>query len=98
MAEVQGDAQRGEEQVAGTLAYLGRSLVEHVDDVRVERSESERGPVFRLRVHPDDVGRVIGRAGRIARAIRQVTRVAAARADMHVVVEIGGGEEPTGSE
>lgn len=97
MAEAQGDPQAGGEvapaspdadPVSGTLAYLARALVEHVDEVRVELADSERGPVYRLHVHPDDMGRVIGKSGRIARAIRQVTRAAAARAGTHAFVEI----------
>lgn len=79
----------GDDMVADTLAYLARSLVAHPDDVRVERDEGERGPVWRLRVNPEDMGRVIGRAGRIARAIRQVTRAAAARAGVSAMIEIG---------
>jgi predicted RNA-binding protein YlqC (UPF0109 family) len=74
--------------VAGTLTYLARSLVDHVDDVRIERVEGDRGTVYRLHVNPEDMGRVIGRSGRMARAIRQVTRAAAARAGVHILVEI----------
>lgn len=96
MAEVQTDPTgegSGEAQdvVAGTLAYLARALVEHADSVAVERTTGERGPLYRLTVHPDDMGRVIGRAGRIARAIRQVTRAAAARAGTTASVEITDG-------
>ena len=91
MAEAQGNPQgtQGEDVVSATLAYLARALVEHPDDVRIETDTNERGPVYRLRVHPDDMGRVIGRGGRIARSIRQVTRAAAARAGTTVSIEIG---------
>lgn len=75
--------------VSQTLSYLARALVEHADDVRVELGENERGPVYRLRVHPDDIGRVIGKGGRVARAIRQVTRAAATRAGTRAFIEIG---------
>ena len=75
--------------VSGTLAYLARALVEHPDEVRVEVRDGERGPVFHLHVHPDDMGRVIGRAGRMAHAIRRVTRAAAARAGTTAFIEIG---------
>jgi predicted RNA-binding protein YlqC (UPF0109 family) len=74
--------------IAGTLNYVARSLVEHVDDVKIERAETERGTVYRLHVNPEDMGRIIGRSGRMARAIRQVARAAAARAGVHVFVEI----------
>lgn len=74
--------------VGDTLGYLARSLVSNVDDVRVEKVETERGLVYRLHVNQEDMGRVIGRSGRIARALRQVTRAAAARAGVHAIVEI----------
>jgi hypothetical protein len=74
--------------VTGTLAYLARALVAHPDDVRVELADGERGPVYRLHVNPEDMGRVIGRAGRIARALRQVTRAAAAKAGTTAFIEI----------
>jgi predicted RNA-binding protein YlqC (UPF0109 family) len=74
--------------VGDTLRYLARSLVSNVDDVRVERVQTERGLVYRLHVNQEDMGRVIGRSGRIARALRQVTRAAAARAGVHAIVEI----------
>ena len=48
----------------------------------------ERGLTYTLEVHPDDVGRVIGRSGRMARALRQVTRAAAATVNVHAFVEI----------
>jgi uncharacterized protein len=74
--------------VSATLGYLARSLVEHVDDVRVEQVQGERGLVYRLHVNAEDMGRVIGRSGRIARALRQVTRAAGARAGIHALIEI----------
>lgn len=78
----------GADLVEATLEYLARSLVAHVDDVRVERTTGERGPVYRLHVNAEDLGRVIGRSGRIARAVRQVTRAAAARAGTQAIIEI----------
>lgn len=96
MAEAQSGAQdvvatvAGGDVVAQTLAYVARSLVEHVDSVNVEFAEGERGPTYKLTVHPDDIGRVIGRGGRIARSIRQVARAAAARAGVHAFIEITG--------
>ena len=82
------DAQTEPDLVGDTLTYLARSLVSNVDDVRVERVQTERGLVYRLHVNQEDMGRVIGRSGRIARALRQVTRAAAARAGVHAIVEI----------
>lgn len=76
--------------VSDTLVYLARALVVHVDDVRVEQSAGERGPIYRLRVNPEDMGRVIGKSGRLARSIRQVARAAAARAGTTAFIEIAG--------
>lgn len=91
MAEVQDDAlgPPGDDVVGETLAYLARALVEHPDDVRVESSPGDRGTIYRLIVNPEDMGRVIGRGGRIARSIRQVARAAAARSGGHALIEIG---------
>ncbi|MEX2556265.1 MAG: KH domain-containing protein [Actinomycetota bacterium] len=75
--------------VEATLTYLAKSIVEHPDDVEVSSSSGEGDlTVYRLRVNPEDMGRVIGRSGRTARAIRQVTRAAAAKAGVHVLIEI----------
>ena len=82
------DAPTDPDLVGDALAYLARSLVSNVDDVRVERLQTERGLVYRLHVNSEDMGRVIGRSGRIARALRQVTRAAAARSGVHAIIEI----------
>ncbi len=52
------------------VEHLVKGIVDHPDDVRVESIESSRGEVLEVRVHPDDLGRVIGRAGRTAKALR----------------------------
>ena len=54
------------------LEHLVRSIVDHPDDVHVEMRTGRRGRTLELRVHPDDLGKVIGRAGRTAKALRQV--------------------------
>lgn len=54
------------------LDHLVRGIVEHSDDVRVRLVNSRRGKRLEVRVHPDDLGTVIGRGGRTARALRQV--------------------------
>ncbi len=76
--------------VSRTLLFLARAVVDHHDEVRVETFTGERAPGYRLIVHPDDMGKVIGRNGRTARALRTLTRAAAARAGVHAVIEIGG--------
>ena len=71
------------------LSYLARQLVDHPDDVRVERVEREDGELlFELHVHPEDVGKVIGKQGRIARALRTVVKASAVREGRRVHVEI----------
>ena len=71
------------------LVYLARLLVDHPDEVRVERSEREDGTlVLSLVVADDDRGKVIGKQGRIARALRTVVKAAAVRERRRVYVEI----------
>ena len=71
------------------LSYLARELVDHPDQVRVERVEREDGELlFELHVHPEDVGKVIGKQGRIARALRTVVKASAVREGRRVHVEI----------
>jgi uncharacterized protein len=52
------------------LTHLVKGIVDHPDDVRVASNTSARGEVLEVRVHPEDLGRVIGRAGRTAKALR----------------------------
>ena len=74
--------------MAELLAWLARQLVDEPDAVHVDTEDREDAIVFRLRVAPDDVGKVIGKQGRIARALRSVVRAAAARADRRFLLEI----------
>ena len=54
------------------LEHLVRGIVDHPDDVRVDLIDNRRGQRLEIRVHPEDLGRVIGRNGRTAKALRQV--------------------------
>jgi predicted RNA-binding protein YlqC (UPF0109 family) len=74
--------------VAELLEWLIRRLVNDPEAVRVETEEREDAVVFRLHVAPDDVGKVIGRQGRIARALRSIVRAGGARADRRFLLEI----------
>ena len=58
--------------LADALDHLVRGIVDHPDDVRVGTRTLRRGQLLQVRVHPDDLGRVIGRGGRTARALRTV--------------------------
>ena len=70
------------------LEQIARALVDDPDQVDVQQIESERLIVLELRVAPDDMGKVIGKQGRIAKAIRTVVNAAAVKENKRVVVEI----------
>jgi predicted RNA-binding protein YlqC (UPF0109 family) len=70
------------------LAWIARGLVDEPDAVRVERVDEVDTIVLHLSVAPDDVGKVIGRQGRVARALRTLVRSAGARGDKRLVLEI----------
>lgn len=70
------------------LEFLARELVDDPDAVEVTEREDERGLHLTLRVAPEDMGKVIGRGGRTARALRQIVRAAGTRSHVHASVEI----------
>ncbi|MCC6223387.1 MAG: KH domain-containing protein [Thermoleophilia bacterium] len=72
------------------VAYLARALVDHPGEVRVERTERDGAVVLTLHVAEDDVGKVIGRHGRIVRALRTVVRAGAARRGERILLEVVG--------
>ena len=70
------------------LENIARSLVDHPDDVSVEVINGETSVVLELRVNQDDMGKVIGKQGRIAKAIRTVVKAAATKENKRVSVDI----------
>ena len=70
------------------LAFIVKELVDHPDDVEIEEVEDDQGVVLELRVHAEDVGKVIGKRGRTAKALRALVRAAGALEDEDVTVEI----------
>jgi uncharacterized protein len=72
------------------VEYLAKALVDKPDEVRVERSERDGAIVLELHVAPDDVGKVIGRQGRVARALRTLVRASGARSNERALLEIVG--------
>ncbi len=74
--------------MAELLAHIARLLVDTPEAVRVEEEETSDGLVLVLHVAPEDVGKVIGRQGRIVRALRTVIRAAAAHEGRRVLVEV----------
>jgi predicted RNA-binding protein YlqC (UPF0109 family) len=70
------------------LDYLARNLVDRPDEVRVERTERDGAVVLRLHVAEEDIGKVIGRQGRIARALRTLARASGGRRQERTLLEI----------
>ena len=70
------------------LIYIAQHLVDNPDDVSVTEIENESETVFELRVNPEDMGKVIGRQGRIAKEIRALMRSVAQRQGKRISVDI----------
>jgi len=70
------------------VKVIAKALVDHPEDVNVEVVEKEHVIVYELTVHPDDVGKVIGKQGRIAKALRTVVTSAAVKVSKRVTVDI----------
>ncbi len=75
------------------LEYLVRSLVDHPDDVKVDRKVDEMGVLLTLHVNAQDMGQVVGRQGATAKAIRSLLRIVGIRNNARVNLKI---EEPEG--
>jgi predicted RNA-binding protein YlqC (UPF0109 family) len=91
--EVGGEGNRndgaGDGGAAGAvLDYIARSIVDDPDSVRIETDRDRRGTTLRLHVAPDDMGKVIGRRGRVAQSIRTLVRAAGAKEGAEVNVDI----------
>ena len=70
------------------VEVIAKALVRHPEQVQVEAADDRNGTVYALRVAPEDMGKVIGKQGRIAKAIRTVVKAAATRENKKVNVEI----------
>ncbi len=70
------------------LEFIAKSLVDNPGDVNVQQIEGERSLILELKVAEEDMGKVIGKQGRIAKAIRTVVNAAAVKEDKRVIVEI----------
>ncbi|MBI4123219.1 MAG: KH domain-containing protein [Parcubacteria group bacterium] len=75
------------------LEYVVKALVDHPDEVKIERKIDEMGVLLTLKVHPDDMGQIIGREGSTARAIRTLMRIIGLKNHARVNLKI---EEPEG--
>jgi uncharacterized protein len=74
--------------VKEVLEYVAQHLVDDPDAVEVTEVEGERSVILQLQVAPDDMGKVIGKGGRTARAIRSIVRAAGTRQGVSTLVEI----------
>ena len=75
------------------LEFIVKTLVDHPDDVKVDRKVDEMGVLLSLNVHPEDMGQIIGKAGSTARAIRSLVRIVGLKNHARVNLKI---EEPAG--
>lgn len=70
------------------VEFIARSLVDSPEEVSVNEVEGEKSIILELRVAPDDMGKIIGKQGKIAKSIRTLTKAAAAKEGKRVAVEI----------
>jgi predicted RNA-binding protein YlqC (UPF0109 family) len=82
------------EQDQQFLEYVVKALADHPQEVKVNRTIDEMGVLLTLSVHPDDMGKIIGRSGATAKAIRTILRVVGMKNDARVNLKIA---EPEGS-
>lgn len=76
--------------VDALVRYVVSSVVENPDDVRIESHEENGTTTYGVTVHPDDVGKIIGRQGRVIKALRVLARAAASVNDADAMVEVVG--------
>ena len=77
-----------EDNLRSLLEYLAKSIVNNPDDVTVEEYESGKTVHLELHVNPEDIGRVIGKHGRVANSMRTILRVVAARTGKKVEMDV----------
>ncbi|NLV20980.1 MAG: KH domain-containing protein [Syntrophomonadaceae bacterium] len=70
------------------VEYIARALVDNPDQVQVTEVDNEKSNIIELRVAPEDMGKVIGKQGKIAQSIRTLTKATAAKEGKRVTVEI----------
>jgi len=75
------------------LEYIVKALVDHPGDVKIDRKVDEMGVLLSLKVHPEDMGQIIGKAGSTARSIRSLVRIVGLKSHARVNLKI---EEPVG--
>ncbi|NLS80149.1 MAG: KH domain-containing protein [Chloroflexi bacterium] len=76
------------DRIQELVEFVAKSLVDEPDEVRVNKLSSVHSTIYELRVAPDDMGRVIGKKGRVANALRTLLRIAATREGKRAILEI----------
>lgn len=71
-----------------TLQYLLTNIVDHPDDVSIDENADSERTLLTIHVHPDDMGKVIGKSGRIIRALRDLVKLIAAKHNVYADVEV----------
>ena len=84
---------KGQGQDNEFLEYIVKALVDHPEDVKIDRKVDEMGVLLSLKVNPEDMGQIIGKAGSTARAIRSLVRIVGLKNHARVNLKI---EEPEG--
>lgn len=82
------DGKGREKEMKELLEYLAKALVDNPDRVEVTSVEGERSVILQLRVDPSDLGKVIGKNGRIAQAMRTLIKASATKEGRNAIVEI----------
>ncbi|MGM0880917.1 MAG: KH domain-containing protein [Bacillota bacterium] len=70
------------------ILVIAKALVDHPEQVQVAVKDDDRGTIYELSVHPEDIGKIIGKQGRIAKAIRTVVTSASVKSQKRVIVDI----------
>ena len=74
--------------VLDLISFITVNLVDHPDDVVVQRAERQGREIYQVRVHPEDLGKVIGKGGQTARAIRTLLMAVSAKTNQRLGLEI----------
>lgn len=82
------DVSRMDESLTALVRLIAANLVDNPDEIKLEVKQGERNRIIELTVSPDDMGKVIGKQGRIAKAIRSVVKAASLKGGRHYVLDI----------